>query len=389
MNKLFIIETHSPHIICLQEMKGQQVENSVRYTYYYARQNTERSGGIIIGVHKQFYSQNITNYYYPQNNLPYDILILRIVNQIIELVTINAYFHSRQQFQNNMQNFKQILLKPQNKQDNKRLYQYVDTSIMIKPYSIPQYKIQIELYDHKLITFQNLVLLTKLEIEKKLKRIDSEIIYIDKKKAITESFKIQNLHEDIDSFYKHHLKKIINIKRIRLQQINNFIKPSRHRINSESIFRNQKILFQIIEENIIKNKEKRNGDSTIAIKRKLRTGRWPQSIFQLFRAIRKVFKINKITQNQILELQKQIEFDKAISYDCITYQMIKNLNGTFQEISGDPRLLKLTKSQDGQDSFPQTKFIQISQKRTISTTSDTKSPFKLIELRFYQQLWII
>ncbi|CAD8112521.1 unnamed protein product [Paramecium primaurelia] len=35
-------------------------------------------------------------------------------------------------------------------------------------------------------------------------------------------------------------------------------------------------------------------------------------------------KLQPLTQNQVLELQTQMAFDKAISYDCIIHQMIKN-----------------------------------------------------------------
>ncbi|CAK61761.1 unnamed protein product (macronuclear) [Paramecium tetraurelia] len=92
------------------------------------------------------------------------------------------------------------LFNSQNKQDNKRLYQSVEISIMIKilfhssmiqsktrsqtDHILANEKMKMKIQSYWYKESDHCLIETKLEIKKKQKRIDSEIIYIENTKQL-------------------------------------------------------------------------------------------------------------------------------------------------------------------------------------------------------------
>ncbi|CAK72532.1 unnamed protein product (macronuclear) [Paramecium tetraurelia] len=246
--------------------------------------------------------------------------------------------------------------------------------------------------DHHDFMSQELTFIQGTPFEIKVNQFQLLKQYFEKQKSLTESQKVQNLHEDFDSFYNYYLKKIykkkiINKKRVRLQQIKQLHKTISLQDQFRNLFVQNRNSFQIIEDTIITNKEKRDG------------GFYNCFINEIFSNCFEQLGNIQNQQNMNLQLfpssnlQHKIRFQvyrnkqlltKALSYNCITHQLI---NGTFQKMSGDLRLLMLTKRQDGQDQFPQTMFIQkFRQKNNFDHLVILSPLFKFIELKFYQQL---
>ncbi|CAD8103190.1 unnamed protein product [Paramecium primaurelia] len=122
------------------------------------------------------------------------------------------------------------------------------------------------------------------------------------------------------------------------------------------------------------------------------------SIFQLFRAVKQIFQIyiiwilnysqiQTITQNQVQELQTLMAFDQAISYDCITHQMIKNYNWNLLRDAWGPEIFQVNKKLEW------VRLISLKKVHPKIPTSEQFRPlvilsplFKFIKLRFFKQL---
>ncbi|CAD8115257.1 unnamed protein product [Paramecium sonneborni] len=426
-----IIDQASPYIICLQEVRNTKINDSIKYKYYHKQVGQKHSGGIITGINKEFNSQDITDYYI--NHHDYDILIIRATNQLLDLIIINVYLNNNVTYNRYKVALTNIILKILSEiKQNQLMIVCGDFNSKKNPISILKQlnentmtfrrkildKIRISQTDHILINksipfsiqskwtnlSDHVLLIIQLIISQE-NNCRKEILEINKKLAQQECQKLYHQNDNFSSFYKQYQKSInkhhiINKRRIKLRKLQYKLHEQELVDQFNNTFKGDKRdFFKLIKKTILLNLNKREGgiyNCYLDDTNNIIVGEdvFKNCYIQLDNLSKQVKyfplaipQLNQLSKDQVEKLRIKLASDKAISYDCITHQFIKNCNwkilsdlwkeDTFliNKLLGWARLVPLNKV------YP-----NIPNKTQFRPIVILSPLYKFIEMRFYDKL---